>query len=251
MLWYKSWLDTRWRFLIGLALLVVSACGTVFSYTSIQEMLPALEARELPGAIGEAVREELAGMRTYSGYVWSQWFEQNFSMLATIFAALLGSGGPFLSGRGVLFSLALPVSRGRWVSARATMGLVQLLALGLLPSLAIVALSPLVGERFGAGDAIVHALCVFVVASVFFGVASLLSTVFNDVWRPLLLTCLLAFVAALAERVLPNEYGLFNVMSAADYHGGGSLPWVGLSLSALLTAALLYSAAASTARRDF
>ena len=29
MLWYKSWLETRWRFLIGLVLLMLSACGTV------------------------------------------------------------------------------------------------------------------------------------------------------------------------------------------------------------------------------
>ena len=26
MLWYKSWLETRWRFVIGLVLLILSAC---------------------------------------------------------------------------------------------------------------------------------------------------------------------------------------------------------------------------------
>ena len=34
MLLYKSWLDTRWRFLIGLAVLVVAACGTVLSISA-------------------------------------------------------------------------------------------------------------------------------------------------------------------------------------------------------------------------
>ena len=29
MLWYKSWLETRWRFLIGFALLTLSAMGCV------------------------------------------------------------------------------------------------------------------------------------------------------------------------------------------------------------------------------
>ena len=40
MLWYKSWLETRWRFLIGLALLMLSACGTVLAYPAVQELLP-------------------------------------------------------------------------------------------------------------------------------------------------------------------------------------------------------------------
>ena len=37
MLWYKSWLETRWRFLIGLALLMLSAGGTVLAYPQVVE----------------------------------------------------------------------------------------------------------------------------------------------------------------------------------------------------------------------
>ena len=40
MLWYKSWLETRWRFLIGLALLILMACGAVFGYPAVQELMP-------------------------------------------------------------------------------------------------------------------------------------------------------------------------------------------------------------------
>src|SRR5260370_15354436 len=35
MLWYKSWLETRWRFLIGLVLLLFSALSTVFTYPQV------------------------------------------------------------------------------------------------------------------------------------------------------------------------------------------------------------------------
>ena len=40
MLWHKAWLDTRSRFLIGLALLALSAFAAVFSYPKVMKLLP-------------------------------------------------------------------------------------------------------------------------------------------------------------------------------------------------------------------
>ena len=132
-------------------------------------------------------------MRTFRGYVWLQWFQQNFSSLLTIFAALLGSGSPLVkSGSGALFSLALPVSRGRWIAARAGAGLAELLCSRSSPVVAFAALAPFVGEQLSVGEALVYGACSFVGASVFFAVAVFISSLVNDVWRPLLLTCLLA-----------------------------------------------------------
>ena len=44
MLWYKSFLETRWRFLIGLAVLVLSVLGTVFAYPRVVRLLPLVPA---------------------------------------------------------------------------------------------------------------------------------------------------------------------------------------------------------------
>ena len=136
MLWYKSWLDTRWRFLLGLALLLVFACGTVVSFPTVQELVRSVSPSEIAGS--EALRQELQEsieiMSTFRGYAWSEWFQSNFPGLLTIFAALLGSGSPLVkSGSGTLFSLALPVSRGRWIGARAAAGLAELFVLALAP----------------------------------------------------------------------------------------------------------------------
>jgi hypothetical protein len=253
MLWYKSWLDTRWRFLIGLGVLLVAACGIVFQYPALKNILPTIGAANVPdGPLTRAIEEAVQVARTYRGFVWRQWFDQNFSYLGTFFAALLGSGSPFSgSGRGVLFTLALPVPRSRWLGARAATGLAQLFAFAMIPSVAIALLSPLIGEHFGVGDAVAHAACVFVVSSVFFSLALLLSTVFGDLWRPFLLTCLAAVGLSLGELALPDGYGFFAAMAAESYFRGGALPWTGLSISAALTAALLYAAAANVARRDF
>ena len=114
MLWYKSWLETRWRFLIGLAVLVVAACGIVLSYTGIAATAARQSGRRRRPAARSvtAIEEAIAVQGTYRGFVWYQWFQQNFTNLATLFAALLGSGSALSgSGRGLLFTLALPVSR--------------------------------------------------------------------------------------------------------------------------------------------
>ena len=253
MLWHKSWLDTRWRFQIGLAVLAVAACGIVFQYPMLAKVLPTIGAANVPDSlITGAIEEAVQDLRTYRGFVWRQWFDQNLTYLGTLFAALLGSGSPFSgSGRGVLFSLALPVSRGRWLTARAATGLTQLLALVIVPSVAIALLSPIIGERYALAEALVHGVFLFAGAAVFFGLASLLSTVFNDSWRPLLLTCLVAMGLSLGELALPGEYGLFTMMSAEAYFRGGPLPWGGLPVSVALTAALLFAATAHVARRDF
>ena len=111
MLWYKSWLETRWRFFIGLALLTLSATGA-------------------------------------------------------------------------LFTLSLPVSRNRLIGVRVATGIAELLAMALVSSLVLPVLSPAVGQSYSVGDALIHGACLFIAGTVLFSLAMLLSTVFNDVWRP-------------------------------------------------------------------
>src|SRR5206468_435339 len=114
MLWYKSWLDTRWRFLIGLALLMLAAAGAVFTYPKVLQLMPMVPT-DVGGELGRRVREAAQLSREYRGYIWSQWFRQTPTQLGTLFAVLLGSGGLFGhgSGDGALFTLSLPVSRSQ------------------------------------------------------------------------------------------------------------------------------------------
>jgi hypothetical protein len=254
MLWYKSWVDTRWRFLLGLALLLVVACGTVVAYPTVQQLAASVtpDIGTVNESLQQELQESLEAIRTFPGYAWSQWFAERVPELLTLFAALLGSGSPLVkSGSGVLFSLALPVSRGRWIGTRAATGLIELFVIALAPGIAIAALAPLVGEQFATTDAIVYSLCAFVVASLFFAAAVFLSTLFNDVWRPLLLTCFVALAIAVLGMLLPESHGLFQAMGGRSYFYDRELPWIELLLSALGTAALLYAAAANIARRDF
>lgn len=139
MVWYKSWLDTRWRFLIPLAILVVNICGLVFEYSHVANVLPTLHADGVgDGPLGRAIQEAIEAERTYNGFIWYQWFRQNLMQMGTVFAIFLGSGS-LLSGAtgGTTFTLSLPVSRNRWLAVRVVMGLAELLTLAVVPSLAI------------------------------------------------------------------------------------------------------------------
>lgn len=248
MLWHKAWVDTRWRFFLGLALLLVLACGTALSFPRARDLFASMQLPVVTDeATAAAFRGQLELMRTFRGYVWSQWFSQTFPGLVTLLAALLGSGSPLVKGgHGALFSLALPVARARWIETRAGIALVELLVLAMLPSLAIAALAPLVDGQLAVTEALVYGTSAFVGGSLFLGLAIFLSTSFTDVWRPLLLTC----VGALAIGLLV-PYGLFQAMGGHGYFFSSRLAWPELLVGAAVGAALVYAAGARIERRDF
>ena len=255
MLWYKSWLETRWRFVIGLALLMCSAGAIVLIYPRVMELLPLVPAANAGGELGQRIREAAELSRDYRGYVWSQAFRQNLTQMITLFAVLLGTGGLLAeaSGGAASFTLSMPVSRNRLLGIRAAAGLAELLVLALIPALLIPLLSPAVGETYGVGHALIHGLCLFVAGAVFFSLAVLLSTIFGDLWSPLLLALFIAVAIGIWEQLARgvSSYSIFGVMSGETYFRAGRLPWAGLFLSAALSAAMLFGASVNFSRRDF
>lgn len=255
MLWYKSWLETRSRFLIGMAILMLSAAGAVIAYPRVVRLLPLVPTMEVSGELGRRIREAADLMRDYRGYVWSQWLRQSMTNMLSLFAVLLGTGGLLsqASGGGALFTLSLPVSRNQMLGVRVATGLAELLALAFIPPLLLPLLSPAVGQTYGIGDALIHGACLFVAAAVLFSMACLLSTMFSDVWRPALIVCGVAAVLGICEPFFGDlsRYSLFGIMNGEMYFRGGGLPWLGLLASAAVSAAMLFAASRNLARQDF
>jgi hypothetical protein len=257
MLWYKSWLDTRWRFLIGFFILLVMACGTLFDYLATMKLMPLAKSIDVSGELGRRLKETIEIEREFRGFVWVQWFRQNLSQVGTLFAILIGSGGVLSRTAGAaLFTLSLPVTRRELLGSRAATGLAELLALAVVPSLLIPLAAPAIGQSYSVVDSLVHGLCMFAAAAVFFSLAVLLSTMFDDLWRPLLIACAVALVIGTIELVAGNlapfgTFGIFHVMSAESYFRSGSIPWLGLLTMSLVTAGMLYAATVSIAQRDF
>jgi hypothetical protein len=251
MLWYKSWLETRWRFLIGLILLIFSALSTVFTYPQVLKLLPMVPS-QLNGEIGRRIREAAELARDFRGYVWSDWFRQNLPEKWTLFAVLIGTGGLLAhSSGGTLFTLSMPVSRKRLLGIRNATGLIELFVLAFVPSLLIPLFAPAIGQHYGIGSAVVQSACLFIAGSVFFSLAALLSTMFTDIWRPLLIALGAAIVISLIEQAPQVPFGIFHVMHGESYFRHGALPWAGLLASAALSVALQYGSMVNIARRDF
>jgi hypothetical protein len=254
MLWYKSWLETRWRFLIGLVLIACSAAGVVFTWPTMMKLLPLVPNVEVSGEIGRRIKESAEVAREYRGYIWSQWFSQNLTNMGTLFAVLLGTGGLLSQAPGAtLFTLSLPIPRKRLFAVRALAGLGEFMALVFVPTLLIPVLSPAVGKSYSLADCMIHGACLFIAGAVFFSLALLLSTVFSDIWLPLLVALAVAVGLGLCEQVFRgmSVYGIFGVMSGEVYFRNGHLPWPGLLASLAASVAMLYGAATNLARRDF
>jgi ABC-2 type transport system permease protein len=202
--------------------------------------------------LGAMIREAIEIQKDFRGFVWYQAFRQNLTQMGIFFAVLLGCGGLLHeSAKGsALFTLSLPVTRKQLLGARTGTGLAQLLAISIVPPLAISILAPTVGQRFSVVDALAHGVCIFVVATVFYSLAAFLSTLFADIWRPLLIAVGIACAVAFASFAAP-QLNIFSVMNGESYFRTGSLPWTGFVVSAVIAMALLYSASETLERQDF
>ena len=253
MLWYKAWLETRWRFVVGMIVLLFFAVALVLAHPLVENMK--VEIPNLPGGLGEQLREAFVRMSTYDGYVWSQWFGKNLLQFWTLFAVLLGAGGLATeASRGTaLWTLSLPVTRRRLLGVRAGVGAVELLALAVVPTLLVWALSPLVGQSYPLADALAYALMTFAGGMVFYGLAFLLSTFFGDQLKPILVgmavSVAMGVVTVFSRRLA--EYSVYNVMSGQRYFAEGVPPWAGLAACLALAALMFYASLRVLERRDF
>jgi hypothetical protein len=127
MLWQKAWLETRWRFVIGLVILTVMAGTNVYEYVVTQRMMPLAESA-LSGAdsspLGAAIREAITLQREFRGFIWYNAIRDNLTQMGVLFAVLLGCGGLLAETKkgSALFTLSLPVTRKQLLGARVGTG---------------------------------------------------------------------------------------------------------------------------------
>jgi hypothetical protein len=253
MLWHKAWRDTRWRFAIGLVLLLGTALVNVLAYPAVPGILSAaLQASQNgPDAADLAAAVQLG--RTFRGYVWIQFVHENLLFLWTACAILLGAGRPFWQRNGAIFTLTLPVSRRRLIAVSVATELLELSGLALIPMLSIVRLAPFVGETYAPGDAVVHGLHVFAGGIVFYGLARLLATVLDDRGSPFLITLAVAILLSQCTKFAPMLVPLspVSVMIGEGYFRAGVPAWTGLLVCLVATALMLYVSMRAIDRRDF
>ena len=260
MLWHKAWLETRWRFISALVILTMMAGSNVFDY--LGDAAAAAEPERDDRFAGRGSERCSAGMirdaievqKDFRGFIWYQAFRQNLTQMGVFFAILLGCGGLLTeSSKGsALFTLSLPVTRRQLLGARTGTGLAQLLR----DRDGAAARRSRSWRRRSASSSASSTRSRTACASsssraVFFSLASFLSTLFADIWRPLLIADRHRVRDRASRQFAVPQLGIFSVMNGETYFRTGSLPWTGFLTSAVIATALLYSAAETLERRDF
>ena len=219
MLWYKSWLETRWRFVIGLAILILSATGTVLAYPRVVRLLPLVPSIDASGEVGRRIMEIADAVadlpRLRLGAVAAPEHDADAGALRGAArhrrTALAGVGR-----RRAVHALAAGVARP--AARRPRRDRAGGAARARLPAVAACCRCSRrpSARRFGVGDVLVHGACVFVAGAVLFSMASLLSTVFSDVWRPALIVCA---ARRLRSAIAEPFFGDYSRYSLFGHHG--------------------------------
>src|SRR5258708_11466340 len=161
MLWYKAWLESQTRFLLGAVTIAGFCIGFVLFHRDGARMF------DRPP--------------TYVEYIWELVYKGYLRELFVLLTLLLGVGGLLrerdfgTSG----FTLALPVSRLHLVSVRAGLGFAQVAALSLLPAIVIPALSPITGQLYPWSQAMQFAVLWAVAGALIFMIGFLASSLFG------------------------------------------------------------------------
>ena len=204
------------------------------------------------------------GPPSYIEYIWELAYKGYLRELFVLLALLLGVGG-LLRERdfgSATFTLSLPVSRLRLVSVRAVLGLVQVVALSLLPALLIPVLSPAAGQLYPWSQAMRYAVLWAVAGALIFMMGFLASSLFGGEYTAPLVALLALFVySALSDLPFFERHSLdiHDIMSGEGmpYFQSnasiltGPLPWITLAIILLIVFSLVALAGAITRQQDF
>ena len=226
MLWYKAWLETRWRF--------------VFTIGSMMLLW-------LPGPLLGAPPENLwRGLQLGSALLYC--FAALFLAGAGINSQTTYAATPGFHGS-MLFTLSLPVSRRRLLFVRAGLGAIETCVLvAMMAGLTLLwrpeATSALQAIQYGA-RAIVCTMAVY-------ALSVLLACALDEMWQFMGGCLCLGAVWLLQSRsVLVAEISPLRGMSLMSYPATAPMPWLPVVTSVALTAVLLYTSVLVLQRKKY
>ena len=238
MLWYKTWLETRARFLISL-LGIVALCSLMV-YNGNKYTWPYTTADYYYAVL-------------HSGHAL-------LCLMWVLAVTLLLMGGLVREKAAgtAPFTLALPVSRGRLMAVRVSMGLLQAMALGIVPWCAMLLIGSLTGKAHSIPQAVFHLALLAGGGMVFFGTALLISSlVEGEYTAPVVsLGLVLATAVVLSDGGL-RSYSPWEFIVGSQYLDRssklliGPFPWMRIAISILLGALFAALSMKLVQRRDF
>jgi hypothetical protein len=230
MLWYKGWLETQFKLLLSVCLLVAFL---IFFGTT----------KAPPQA------KPVAGLILFTK-----------SQLVILFTWLAGAGiatqPSFQAAKGLhgstLFTLSLPVSRFRLLAVRAGLGFLEVSALIVAMCCGLWELFPGLKGAVARSEMIEYALTLIVSASTFYFISALLATFLDDVWRMWGGMIVYAALWGLSSWVaLPAPVDIFRAIGDGSPVISHTMPWSAMTFSLGLSAILFFAALKIVQAREY
>lgn len=155
MLWYKAWLETRSRFLLSLA--IVPFLSAVFVHHALGDIRPEWQ----------------------TDFNRLMYIDQQFVVIMWILAVVLLGMGGIVREKAVgtsSLTLALPVSRARLLVVRVGMGVLQSIALAVVPSVTVFSVSSMAKMPILSTQVAFYCLLLIGGGLVYFALAVLISS---------------------------------------------------------------------------
>jgi hypothetical protein len=230
MLWYKAWLETRWRF--------VFMVGSILLVWLLPLWLPSHSA--VPASrlwfglqLGSVLLSMLAAIYLAGSGINSQ----------TMYAATTGFHGS------MLFTLSLPVSRRRLLFVRAGLGAILTGVLVICMTAYILLHRP---GAVSASLALSYIARVLVCTMAVYSLSVLLACVFDEVWQFMGGCLVWSGVFLLQTRFAAVAWvSPIRGMSQISYSGNGTASWPPLLASILLTGILLSASVLFLQRKEY
>ena len=245
MLVRKSWLESRGRFVSAAVVLAILGISTVL---------------RAPATISGWESIHRGEQMSYPLYIWLSLSHGFLQFLWVVAAVILGLGGLIreeaVGSSG--FSLALPVSRRAHVLTRAGVGAAEAAALGFIPGLIVVVLSPMIGRSYPLTQALLFAALLVVAGLVFYALGFFLSHVLRGEYAaPAVGMAAIAVFYVLTK--LPR-FAFLNVFDAMDgkkvlvgrtFYLGSDFPVAVILASLAVALGLIALSVARVKFRDF
>jgi ABC-2 type transport system permease protein len=238
MLWYKAWLETRARFLI--ALLGISALCSLSVFHGMQQKLPYTKASYYYVVIHEG--------------------HATLALLWVVAVTLLMMGGLLRekAAGASSFTLALPVSRAQLMGVRISLGLIQSIALAIVPWAAMFLIASLAGWAPSMSQVWFRLALLAGGGLVFFAMALLISSMVEGEYTAPLVSFGMAIAPVIGfGRESLRAYNPFEFITGEQYLDRqtmllvGPIPWVHIGGSMLLALLLVAVSMKVIERREF
>jgi len=227
MLWYKGWLETRFRLLVAVGIVGV--------------VLVTLYSNGLKAGIFALFGGVVFGVGLLSGLLAGAGITTQPAVQAT--KGLHGS---------MLFTLSLPVSRSRLLAVRAALGWLELVGgIGML-CCGIWALFPILRATTTAAEMLEYAGVLIICASGLYFISVLLATFLDDQWR--MYGSMMAFGAFWwlpNHAPLPASTNIFRAMVESSPLVAHTMPWTAMAFSLGLAVSLFFAALHVVRTREY